>query len=59
MFTFNDRIYVVGPTIDLKMQHHCRTVIHCDFTNQSAAVKSFSDLFESSLDRSSVKIGHR
>ena len=56
---FNDRIYVVGHTIDLEVQYHCCTAIHCDFTNQSAAAKSLPKLFESLLDQSSVKVGHR
>ena len=59
MFTFNDRIHVVGHTIDLEMQNHCRTAIHRDFTNQSAAVESCPKLFESLLDQSSIKVGHR
>ncbi len=56
---FNDRIYVVGHTNDLEEQYHCCTAIHCDFTNQSAAAKSLPKLFESLLDQSSVKVGHR
>ena len=58
VFAFNDRIYIVGHTIDLKVQYHCRTTIHCDFTNQSAVAKSLPKLFESLLDQSSIKVGH-